>query len=87
MSRATASARYLQKNEDFFMEIKVGDTVRFYPVAGRQIHSTHTVAEVIPNGIPSCREPMLKLEGKAGVVLAAHCKPVKSKTVYRHFYG
>lgn len=55
-------------------EIEPGDQVRFYPVAGRRIFEDHLVEEVWPNGIPSCREPMLKLKGKAGAVLVAHCK-------------
>lgn len=58
-------------------KFEVGQRVRFYPIAGRKIHSIHTVTEVFLNGIPSCREPMLKLEGKAGVVLAAHCSIVR----------
>lgn len=58
------------------MEFKVGDKVKYYPVMGGPFASAHletTVREVYPNGIPSCREPMLMLNGKAGVVLAAHC--------------
>lgn len=54
----------------------VGELVRFYPVAGRRIYEERVVREVLPEGIPSCREPMLMLEGKPGVVLAAHCKVV-----------
>lgn len=61
-------------------EFKPGDLVRFYPVAGRRIYEERIVTSVHPNGIPSCREPMLMLEGKPGVVLAAHCKEVSYYT-------
>lgn len=35
------------------------------------------VIEVYPDGIPSSKEPMLKIEGKSGVVLASHCTLLK----------
>ncbi len=35
------------------------------------------VIEVYPDGIPSCKEPMLKIAGKSGVVLASHCTLLK----------
>jgi len=35
------------------------------------------VIEVYPEGIPSSKEPMLKIAGKSGVVLASHCTLLK----------
>lgn len=69
------------------MALKVGDKVRFYPVAGRRIHEIRTVREVIPNGIPSCREPMVMLDGKTGVVLEAHCRLVAERTSHEGTNG
>lgn len=37
------------------------------------------VLGVYPDGIPSCKEPMLKIEGKSGTVLASHCTLLESK--------
>ena len=59
----------LKKNSTF----KVGDTVRYYPVIGGKESTVRVVTDVYPNGIPSCREPMVNLEGMAGVLLASHC--------------
>jgi hypothetical protein len=39
----------------------------------------YIVRDVAINGIPSCREPMVKLEGKAGFVLASHCSYIGDK--------
>lgn len=57
-------------------EIEVGDSVRYYnvmPPKGSTHHVDYIVDELLPGGIPSCREPMLKLRGKPGYVLASHC--------------
>jgi hypothetical protein len=55
---------------------KKGDFVRYFPVMkDRSEHSDSLVDEVYENGIPSCREPMLKLKSKPGLVLASHCEP------------
>lgn len=35
------------------------------------------VTGVYPQGIPSCQEPMLQIEGKSGTVLASHCTLIK----------
>jgi hypothetical protein len=57
---------------------QVGDTVRYFPVKDRPEFSEHVVREVFLNGMPSHRFPLLKLDGKAGVVEASHCKAVNS---------
>lgn len=57
--------------------IQVGDMVRYYPVlrpkGGAGDWVDYVVDEVRVDGIPSCREPMVKLRGKPGYVLASHC--------------
>ena len=40
-----------------------------------------TVIDAYPEGIPSCREPMVKIGGKAGVVLWSHCTVLEPVTV------
>ena len=57
-------------------KIRVGDSVRYYdalPSQGSTYQVDYIVDELLPNGIPSCREPMLKLRGKPGYVLESHC--------------
>jgi hypothetical protein len=59
-------------------ELKPGDRVLYFPVLGKTKLPNGipaTVTDVYQNGIPSCREPMVKLDNKAGVVLASHCMP------------
>ena len=54
--------------------IAVGDLVGYVSVIGDKTYQhIGKVYELWPEGIPSCREPMLKIEGKAGVVLVSHC--------------
>ena len=56
------------------MNFAVGDRVGYLSVLGdSEFQHVGEVYELWPDGIPSCREPMLKSEGKAGVVLAEHC--------------
>lgn len=59
-------------------EIALGESVKYFSSLqdlGTSRYSTHIVRELLPDGIPSCHEPMVKLEGKSGYVLAAHCFP------------
>lgn len=44
-------------------------------------HHVGVVTEVLPEGIPSCRELMIKIEGKSGYVLASHCRQVPERHV------
>lgn len=55
------------------MELSVGDLVQYRSVRHQAAYTEHIVEDVYPEGIPSCREPMVKLKGKSGVVLASHC--------------
>jgi hypothetical protein len=57
--------------------MKVGDTVEYrsFKTDEKPSH-VGVVYDVQPDGIPSCRMPMVKIEGKAGYVLASHCKVV-----------
>lgn len=56
------------------MKIKVGDKVGYVSVIGDQtFQHVGEVYDVWENGIPSCPEPMVKIEGKAGCVLMSHC--------------
>lgn len=56
-------------------EIDVGDWVEYFSTK-RDKEPTHAgpVTDVYPKGIPSCPKPMVKIKGKAGVVLASHCR-------------
>ena len=55
--------------------MKVGDFVEYRSVkTDRTSQCTGRIADLQPEGIPSCREPMLKIEGKPGYVLVSHCK-------------
>lgn len=60
--------------------IKVGDLVRFYNVKTLPEFIEVIVSGRYENGIPSCRKPMLTLDGYDGVVLESHCKTV-------HYYN
>lgn len=56
------------------MNIQVDDKVGYRSTLKDQDFShIGRVRSVHPDGIPSCREPMIMIEGKAGVVLATHC--------------
>jgi hypothetical protein len=55
------------------IELKPEDRVRYYSVKGVDNFSEHKVIAVYPDGIPSCREPMVKLEGKSGLILVSNC--------------
>lgn len=59
------------------MKLKVGDGAMFKNFLGAE-PVISVVTEVYPNGIPSCREPMLKLDGHPGVVLESHCALIKT---------
>jgi hypothetical protein len=51
-----------------------GDRVKYFSIIGQSCEPTyHTVLAVYRAGIESCREPMLSLTNKAGLVLASHC--------------
>lgn len=57
--------------------LKPGDVVRYYPIMyERMAFSDHRVVEIYPDGVPSCREPMVKLSDKSGIVLVSHCVPI-----------
>lgn len=56
---------------------RVGDRVAYYSVIGdKEPMHVGVVHTVLPDGIPSCEKPMVMIEGKAGVVLASHCRLV-----------
>ena len=56
-------------------DFKIGDSVRYFPVMrDRTEFLDTTVHDVFPEGIPSLRVPLLMLEGKSGVIMAAHCE-------------
>ena len=58
--------------------MKIGQNVGYLSVHGdNEFQHVGRVVEVHPDGIPSCQEPMVKLEGKAGVVLWSHCIRLK----------
>jgi hypothetical protein len=54
---------------------RVGDKVLYFPVKGSWDFEATMIREVLPEGIPSFPKPMVKLDGRAGYVDAAHCKP------------
>lgn len=52
----------------------VGDKVGYKSViADEEFQHVGKVRSVHQDGIPSCNEPMLMIDGKGGVVLASHC--------------
>ena len=56
------------------MNFKIGDKVGYVSVLGdSEFQHVGKVYDIWEEGIPSCREPMLKIEGKSGCVLATHC--------------
>ena len=62
------------------MTIKVGDVVDYYSVVGdTEPYLRAKVWQVLPEGIPSCRKPILWLEGKGGCFLASHCRVVSRR--------
>lgn len=56
------------------MNFQIGDLAGYKSIL-TQAEFSHVgkVRDIWPDGIPSCREPMLLLEGKAGCLLASHC--------------
>lgn len=58
----------------------VGDKVGYRSLIGDQ-HFQHIgeVYDIWENGIPSCPQPMLKIEGKSGCVLQSHCVLIQAK--------
>jgi plastocyanin len=56
------------------MKLKVGDTVRYFEILNDNSFTDHTVTGLLPEGIPSCREGMVRLSDKRGYVLESHCK-------------
>lgn len=59
------------------MRLKEGDEVG-YRSSLKDTEYSHTgkVHTVLPDGIPSCRRPLVMIEGKAGVVLESHCQKI-----------
>jgi len=56
------------------VKFKIGDKVGYVSVLGDfEFQHTGNIYDIWVDGIPSCREPMVKIEGKAGCVLATHC--------------
>jgi hypothetical protein len=56
------------------MSFRIGDLVGYKStLRDQEFHHIGKVREVLLDGIPLCQEPMVMLEGKAGVVLASHC--------------
>jgi hypothetical protein len=57
--------------------MKVGDVVDYFSLKDDAEPSHRGVIEcVLKEGIPSCQQFMLKVEGKPGFVLASHCQVV-----------
>ena len=54
-------------------QFKMGDVIDFRNVKRGGITHTGPISGIYPEGIPSCREPMVKIDGYAGVVLESHC--------------
>ena len=62
------------------MRIREGDTVGYREVLDQpEFDLISRVLVVYPDGIPSCPEPLVKIEGKAGVVLERHCTTLEKK--------
>ena len=57
--------------------LRVSDKVEYREVKENSMGTPHEVLAVLPHGIPSCREPMVKLANKPGYVLASHCTLIK----------
>lgn len=56
------------------MNFAIGDKVGYVSRLGdSEFQHVGKVRDVIPDGIPSCKKPLLMLDGKSGVVLATHC--------------
>lgn len=56
------------------MILHVGEKVGYVSRLGdNEFQHVGRIHTVLPDGIPSCKEPMVMIEGKAGVVLASHC--------------
>ncbi len=61
------------------MRIRKGDRVGYRTILDEPAFDlVGKVIAVYPDGIPSCRRPMVKIEGKSGVVLESHCTEVGS---------
>lgn len=57
------------------MTIKEGDYVGYLSVlTDTEFQHVGKVLDTLPEGIPSCAKPMVKIQGKAGYVLETHCK-------------
>ena len=57
--------------------MKIGDKVGYKStLRDEEFQHVGVVIEELPQGIYSCRMPMVKIEGKAGYVLASHCELV-----------
>lgn len=58
---------------------KVDDLVGYKSSLGQEGFTyTGRVSSVHPDGIPSCKRPLVMLKGLAGVVLASHCIPIEN---------
>lgn len=54
--------------------LKIGDFVGYRSsMQDKDFQHKGEVRSVHPDGIPSCKRPLVMLKGKAGVVLADHC--------------
>jgi len=74
--RDTATAIYKDKVNRVAAKFGfgIGDAVGYKSVkTDAAFQHVGKVYDVWPDGIPSCGEPMLKIEGKSGCVLASHC--------------
>ena len=62
------------------MRLKIGDLVGYKSLLGdKDFQHVGRVHTILPDGIPSCREPLVMLDGKSGVVLASHCTIITDK--------
>ena len=54
-------------------QFEAGDVVDFRNIKDGEITHTGPILQRYANGLPSCREPMIKIDGYAGLVLESHC--------------
>ena len=60
--------------------MKIGDLVGYFSVIGDEdFQHVGKIYDIWENGIPSNPERMVKIEGKAGVVCASHCRIISQE--------